>query len=258
MGTNSKSGKFQQHIKSEVLREEKLITAPTKTELRIKVERQKRLWKEHEAHVDRTQIAERKTQEAQTMHAALTGLLRLEVQKGTKPGWKVRGHPSSIYPPPLKRKAPTYEDSARLFVPPPLNPLLEMFTRNVRKERDQAEALAEQHYQQALAQYEQERAENLNKYQQQKRAYEQGDIRATKFVLWEILWNLDFPCGFGTEFLIDFDKESEEAIIEMQLPHVSAMPIITRYRYIRQQKKIDEVKLKTSEIRDRYQDLLAQ
>lgn len=70
--------------------------------------------------------------------------------------------------------------------------------------------------------------------------------------------NLDFPYRYGTEFETDFDKESEEAIIDMQLPHVSAIPTITRYRYIRQQKKLDEIKLKSSDVRDRYQDLLAQ
>lgn len=85
MRANSKSGKFEQHIKSDLLSEEKLITAPTKTELRIKVERQQRLWKEQEAHVIGVQTAEHKTQEAQALQATLAGLLKLEVQKGTKP-----------------------------------------------------------------------------------------------------------------------------------------------------------------------------
>jgi len=258
MGANSKSRKFQQLVKSDLLQEEKLITATTKPELRIKVERQQRIWEELETHVRGVQTAEQQTQEAQALQAALKGLLKLEVQKGTKPGWKVRGNHSAIYPPPLKRDPPTYQDSARLFVPPPVNPFLAMFTPGVRKEREKSEALAQQHTQQALAEYEQERAENQRAYQRQRQAYEQGDVRATKFVLWEILSNLDFPCGYGTEFQVDFDKDSEEAIIEMQLPHVSAMPTITRYRYIRQQKKLDTVQLKASEIRDRYQDLLAQ
>lgn len=150
MGANSRSGKFQQLIKSVLLQEEKLITAKTKPELRIKVERQQRLWEELEAHVRGVQTAEQKTQEAQAVQAVLKGLLKLEVQKGTKPGWKVRGNLSAIYPPPVKRAPPTYEDSARLFVPPPVNPFLAIFTPGMRKEREKAEALAYQHYQQAL------------------------------------------------------------------------------------------------------------
>jgi hypothetical protein len=258
MGANSRSRKFQQYVKSDLLREEKLITAPTKPELRLKIDRQQRLWKEQEAHLIGVQTAEQKTQEAQALQTALTGLLKREVQKGTKPGWKVRGNLSALYPPFLEREAPTYEDSVRLFVPPPVNPFLEMFTPGLKKDRERAQALAQQHYQQVRAEYDQERSERLNTYQRQKRAYEQGDVRATKFVLWEILRNLDFPCGYGTEFKIDFDMDSEEAIIEMRLPHFSDMPTITRYRYNRQQKKLEETRIRASGIRDRYQDLLAQ
>ena len=72
------------------------------------------------------------------------------------------------------------------------------------------------------------------------------------------MWNLEFPCGYGTVFEIDFDTHEEEAIIEMRLPHFSEMPTITRYRYSRQQKKLEETRLTTKQIRDHYQDLLAQ
>jgi hypothetical protein len=258
MGANSRSGKFQQYIKSELLGEEKIINAPTKAELRIKVERQLRLWEEQEEHLIGAQMAESKTQEAQALQAALTGLLKQEVLKGTKPGWKGRGNTLSIYPPFLFKEAPTYEASAHLFVPPPINPFFEMFNLGLRKERERAEALAQGHYQHVLAQYEQERTAKLKAYQAQRQGYEQGDSEAITFVLREILAHLDFPCGFGTQFEVDFDKESEEAIVEMLFPHVDEMPAITKYRYIRQQKTHEFVRLRARVIQDRYQDLLAQ
>jgi restriction system protein len=258
MGANSRSRKFQQYVKSDLLREEKLITAPTKPELRMKIDRQQRLWKEQEAHVLGVQTAEQKTQEAQALLVALTELLKREVQKGTKPGWQVRGNHSAMYPPFLEKEAPTYEDSVQLYVPPSVNPFLEMFTPGLKKDRERAKALAQQHYQQVRAEYDQERSRRLNIYQMQKQAYEQGDVRAIKFVLKEILRNLNFPCGYGRVFEIDFDMDAEEAILEMRLPHVSEMPTITRYRYMRQQKKLEEARLTANQIRDRYQDLLAQ
>src|SRR5712691_60184 len=214
MGANSRNGKFQQHIKSELLGEEKIITAPTKGELRIKVERQLRLWEEQEEHIIETQVAEIKTQEAQALQVALTGLLRQEVLKGTKPGWKGRGNTISIYPPFLFRAAPTYEASAHLFTSPG-NRFLEIFSPGLKKERERAEALARGHHQQALAQCEQEKVGKLKAYQAQRQAYERGDVEAIKFVLQEILTHLDLPCGYGTQFEVDFDKESEEAIVEM-------------------------------------------
>ena len=122
MGANSRSSKFQRYIKSELLGEEKIITAPTKAELRIKVERQLRLWEEQ------------------------------EVLRGTKPGWKGRGNTPLIYPPFLFKEPPTYEASACLFVPTPTNPFFEIFSPGLRKERERAEALAREHYQQALTQ----------------------------------------------------------------------------------------------------------
>jgi hypothetical protein len=224
----------------------------------MKIDRQQRLWKEQEAHVLGVQTAEQKTQEAQAVLEALTELLKREVQKGTKPGWQVRGNLSTMYPPFLEKEAPTYEDSVRLYVPPSLNPFLDMFTPGLKKDRERAKALAQQHYQQVRSEYDQERSRRLNIYQMRKQAYEQGDVRAITFVLKEILRNLHFPCGYGTVFEIDFDMDAEEAIIEMRLPHVSEMPTITRYRYIRQQKKLGETRLTANQIRDRYQDLLAQ
>ncbi len=163
-----------------------------------------------------------------------------------------------LYPPFQEKEVPTYEDSARLYVPPSGNPFLEMFTPGVKKDRERAKDLAQQHYQHMRAEYEQERSRRLNTYQIRKQAYEQGDVRAITLVLKEILTNLDFPCGYGTVFEIDFDMDAEEAIIEMRLPHFSEMPIITRYRYSRQQKKLEETRLTAKQIRDHYQDLLAQ
>jgi len=252
------SGKYQQLIRSDLLREEKVIIARTKAELRTKVDQQLRTWKQQETQLVDAQAAEIRTQEAKALLLTLDTLLQQEVRKGIKPGWNGQGSASFPYPPFLFEPAPTYEESEQLFPPPQGLFFFAPFQPGLRKQREEMIAHAQHHYQQKVAEYKELRAKALNEYKAQRRAYEQGDAGAIRWVLEQVLAHLNFPCGYGTLCKVDFDEESEEAVVKMFFPHVDEMPTVTAHRYIRSRKVIEEMRLKARDIQDRYENLLAQ
>ncbi len=258
MTVRGKKNSFQKHMKNILLNEEVMLTASSKEELQQKMQRQEQKWEKQIALLVDKLEAQARTQEAQAVHTALRHLLKDEVHKGIKPDWQSEDSISRPFPPFIFDLAPKYETYEQLFPLPGINPFVAVFMPGVRRNRQEMLDRAQQLYQQACVEYEAQRSKAFEGYQSLWEGYQRGDAEAIQWVLECILDNLDFPCQYGSQHVVKFEHEDREAVINMLLPHVNDLPTVREYRYVSTRKVVEPVVMRTTEIQDFYDDLLAQ
>lgn len=254
----STSKKYQQYIKNVVLGKEKLIVALTKEELRKKVQWQKQLWEEEVEELVNEQATRMKTQEVQEHLDVLNTLLHQEASKETEPSWKSRGRVTPYPPFVFNEVEPTLEESMSQFSLPKFHPLFGRFQGETRKQCEELSAKIVEHHERARQMYEERKAQAIRTYKAQRKAYDEGNTDAINWVLEQIVNNLHFPYGYGTQFQVGYEATDEEVVVMMLFPYLDEMPTISEYCYIRRRKETKEVYLKPDVIGGIYDKLQAQ
>lgn len=116
----------------------------------------------------------------------------------------------------------------------------------------------------AQGEYEQKRSSFLSKAQQRNRevdeleqAYREADPSAVVTYNTMVLERSEYPDAFPQQFRLALAPPSHELVVEYVLPTVDVVPSVAEYRYNKSKDAIEEKPRKQSEIRERYQDVVA-
>lgn len=88
-------------------------------------------------------------------------------------------------------------------------------------------------------------------------AYKAGDPSAIKAYTAMVLERSEYPEGFAKSFRLAYAPESNEMVIEYELPWINLIPNVAEYKYNKSKDTIGEKARKSSEIKALYQDIVA-
>lgn len=127
------------------------------------------------------------------------------------------------------------------------------------REKQRVERLEEQR-----REYQKRRDDSVMKAKQRnaevdefQRAYLDGDSKAIIAYFTMVLERSEYPDGFPQSFRVAYASESKELAIEYELPPPAIIPSVMESRYNKTRDVIEEKPRKTSEIKERYVDLVA-
>lgn len=88
-------------------------------------------------------------------------------------------------------------------------------------------------------------------------AYQRGDPKAVVGYSTMVLERSDYPEGFPQEFRVAYVPESEELVVDYELPGPDVVPKVAEVRYVKTKDTFEEKARKVAEIKDIYQDIVA-
>ena len=125
------------------------------------------------------------------------------------------------------------------------------------KEREHHIAACKAQYEQEKEQYLKEISNKNEEVNELEKAYIAGDPTAICVYCTMVLERSEYPEQFPQEFRVAYVPESKQLVLEYELPTAVIIPTIEEYRYVKSKDKIEQKERKPSDIKERYQDLVA-
>ncbi len=88
-------------------------------------------------------------------------------------------------------------------------------------------------------------------------AYAEGEPSAIVTYCSMVLERSQYPSGLPQAFRLAYIADSNELVIDYEMPAPGIVPSVAEYRYVKTKNLIEEKPRKASEIRDTYQDVVA-
>ena len=158
----------------------------------------------------------------------------------------------------------------------PKESFIEVIFKSKREKRIALEKQAQEEFNREINKYEYEKNESLAKWEKEKEVfekeqseynaeidnwkskYEVGETDAIEKYINDVLSNSEYPSAFGTEFTVDYDKQSQILIVSKYLPNTDVVPHIIGYKYIASSKSIKENCMKDKEQNTFYDNIIKQ
>lgn len=87
--------------------------------------------------------------------------------------------------------------------------------------------------------------------------YREGEPSSVSVYCNLVLEKSEYPENFPKEYRLAFVPESNELVIDYELPNLDVIPKIQEYRYIKTKDSVEEKPRKQSEIKEKYQDVVS-
>lgn len=88
-------------------------------------------------------------------------------------------------------------------------------------------------------------------------AYKSGDPLAVSAYCTMVLEKSSYPDDFPQEFRVTYSPAPKELVVEYELPNKNIVPSVAEYKYIKSKDVVEEKTRKASEVKDKYQDIVA-
>lgn len=112
-------------------------------------------------------------------------------------------------------------------------------------------------YEQERLAFETNARQRNNEIDEFENAYKSGDPLAISAYYTIVLKKSLYPDDFPQEFRVTYSPDSKELVVEYELPNKNIVPSVAEFKYIKSKDSIEEKVRKASEIKDKYQDIVA-
>ncbi|AWX54905.1 restriction endonuclease [Brevibacillus brevis] len=270
-------------ISNDYLGVTKEIKGSTEYEVALKVEEQLRKWetkeraqRQRDAIEDMKSQAEFDSEQAQELIEDYKSILISTLKVDDKLKWEKLKEKKKFKNFHFNEPVPTLQQIMNQLKVPNPRPFVEFLIKSIKLKRIEMEERAQVELDKMLADYENRKAKEQEKYEKDKQEFiklqnehnekidqfklefEQGHGEAIEKYVYMVLEKSKYPEGLDREFEVQYDPISGTVIISFELPSKDVVPSIIQYKYVTTKKTITEVRMKQKEFDAYYEDVLYQ
>lgn len=273
---------YEKTIKNEYLGLSKVVRAKTQYELMIKVNNQLQTWEKREERErkrqriqDMKEQAKVKTDQALEEIEQYKNILNHTLSVDDKVEWdelydKQKFKDFSF------REEPQFEKFKIKHAVPKENKFLEAIIPSLKKKRIKLLSEAEADFNNSVEQYKREKEEALKLYNEEKeeflqkqseynksvdkfkQLFESGDPDAIEKYIRLVLEHSVYPDAVPKEFEVQYDNNSEIAIVDYSLPNPNDIPKIIEYKFVQTRNKMTTKEMNKRDFNKFYEQIILQ
>lgn len=274
---------YEEIISNEYLGVTKLVKARTLAELDMKIENQLQAWEKREDKERQRQLfadmkaqAEYDTEQALEEIESYRNMLNHTLTVNDKLQWEELYDREEFKPFVLDEDEPSFKQFERQFNIPDENKLIELIFPPRKKKRLELIEKAKTRYEIELEQYKIRKENALKEYEKEKelfikkqnsynhsidefkQKFESGDREAIEEYLSIVLEHSIYPDAISKEFDVQYEQNSETAIVDYNLPNPDDVPKIIEYKFVQSRKETTTKEMKKKEFETYFEDIILQ